>query len=59
MGMWASGETDWLLDIKVTRDWDKGAIRPSQSQAIERLAMKFNHTGRKGRNPSVPMSPAP
>ena len=57
MSPWTSGETDWLLNIKVTRDWDKGTIHLSQPQAIEKLAMKFNLTGREGRNPSIPMSP--
>ena len=30
MSPWTSGETDWLLNIKVTRDWEKGTIHLSQ-----------------------------
>jgi len=58
MSPWTSGETDWLLNIKVTRDWEKGTIHLSQPRAIEKLAEKFGMTGREGRNPSVPMNPA-
>ena len=57
MSPWTSGEADWLLNIKVTRDWSKGTIHLSQPQAIEKLATKFGMTGREGRNPSVPMNP--
>ena len=58
MSPWTSGETNWLLNIKVTRDWNKGTIHLSQPLAIEKLATKFGLTGLEGRNPSVPMSPA-
>ena len=57
MSPWTSGGTDWLLNIKVTRDWDRGTIHLSQPQAIEKLAMKLNLTGREGINPSIPTSP--
>ena len=57
MSPWTSGETDWILNLKVRRDWDKGILHLSQPQAIDKLASKFGLTGREGKAPHVPMNP--
>ena len=57
MSPWTSGETDWILNLKIRRDWDKGILHLSQPQAIEKLAVKIGLTGREGKAPYVPMCP--
>jgi hypothetical protein len=42
MSPWTEGECNWLLNMKITRDWDKGILHLSQPQAVEKLAKKFN-----------------
>jgi hypothetical protein len=54
---WTSGEADWILNMKVTRDWKKGTVHLSQPGAIEKLATRFGLTGRDGRAPHIPMAP--
>jgi hypothetical protein len=54
---WTSGEADWILNMKVQRDWHKGTVHLSQPAAIEKLATRFGMTGRDKRAPHVPMSP--
>ena len=57
MSPWTTGEADWILNMKITRDWDKGTLHLSQPAAIEKLATQFGLTGIDGRAPHVPMSP--
>jgi hypothetical protein len=57
MSPWTEGECNWLLNMKITRDWDKGILHLSQPQAVEKLAKKFNCDTLDGRRPHVPMSP--
>ena len=57
MSPWTSGECDWILNMTVKRDYDKGILHLSQPMAIEKLATKFGLTGKEGRAPHVPMSP--
>jgi hypothetical protein len=57
MSPWTSGEANWVLNMKVTRDWAGGTIHVSQPGAIEKLATQFGLTGREGRAPWVPMDP--
>jgi len=55
---WTSGECDWILNIAVTRDWEKGTMHLSQEAAVIKLAKKFdlaNEIPMKGS--SVPMDP--
>jgi len=54
---WTSGEAQWLLNMKITRDWTTGTLKLSQPGAIEKLAAHFKLTGREGRAPWVPMNP--
>ena len=54
---WTSGEADWILNMKVQRDWKKGTVHLSQPGAIEKLATRFGLTGRDKKAPYVPMSP--
>ena len=55
---WTSGEANFILGMNVKRDWEAGTLHLSQPGAIEKLAMKFDLTGKSGRAPSVPMDPA-
>ena len=57
MSPWTEGECNWLLNMKITRDWDKGILHLSQPQAVEKLAKKFNCDILEGRRPHVPMNP--
>ena len=57
MSPWTAGEADWVLNLKIRRDWKKGTLHLSQPAAIEKLATKFGLTGREGKAPHVPMSP--
>jgi hypothetical protein len=52
---WTEGEADWLLNIKIERDWEAGTLHMSQEQAIEKLARKFNLAHESGRGRSIPM----
>ena len=54
---WTSGEADWILNMKIQRDWEKGTVHLSQPQAIEKLAVRFGLIGREGRAPHIPMAP--
>ena len=54
---WTSGEADWILNMKIQRDWEQGTVHLSQPQAIEKLAVRFGLTGREGRAPHIPMAP--
>ena len=54
---WTSGEADWILNMKIQRDWEKGTVHLSQPQAIEKLAARFGLIGREGRAPHIPMAP--
>ena len=54
---WTSGEASWILNMKVDRDWVTGKLHLSQPGAIEKLATRFELTGRDGRAPWVPMNP--
>jgi len=54
---WTSGEAGWILNMSIKRDWKKGTLHLSQEGAIEKLATRFQLTGREGRAPHVPMSP--
>jgi transposase InsO family protein len=56
MSPWTSGQADWILNMNVTRDWAKGTLHLSLPKAIEKLAERFNLTGK--RKPYVPMSPS-
>ena len=57
MSPWTTGEADWILNMSIKRDWDKGTLHLSLPRAVEKLAEKFDLTGREGRAPHVPMSP--
>ena len=57
MSPWTIGEADWILNMKITRNWDKGTLHLSQPAAIEKLATQFSLAGIDGRAPHVPMSP--
>jgi hypothetical protein len=54
---WTSGEANWILNMRIQRDWDKGTLHLSQEAAIEKLALRFGLTDFVGRGPSVPMDP--
>ena len=57
MSPWTSGEAGWLLNIKITRNWESGTLHISQPAAIEKLALQFKLTGVEKRAPWVPMDP--
>jgi hypothetical protein len=57
MSPWTTGEADWLLNMTIKRDWDKGVLHLSQPLAIETMAEKFGLTGREGGKPHIPMKP--
>ena len=57
MSPWTDGEADWILNMKIVRDWEQGTLHLSQPAAIEKLAERFGLTGREGRAPHVPISP--
>jgi hypothetical protein len=48
MSPWTKGECDWILNINVKRDWEKGTIHLSQEAAIVKLAKRFNLIGEHG-----------
>ena len=50
---WTRGEADWILNMKISRDWERGEVNMSQPGAIEKLAEKFGLT--EGKNPATPM----
>jgi hypothetical protein len=57
MSPWTKGEADWVLNMRVERNWNEGTIHLSQPGAIEKLAAQFKLTGQEGRAPWVPMDP--
>ena len=57
MSPWTSGEADWLLNMTIKRDWERGELHLSQPLAIENMAKKFGLTDREGRKPHIPMKP--
>ena len=40
MSPWTSGEANWILNMKVQRDWVAGTLHLSQPGAIEKLAVQ-------------------
>ena len=54
---WTSGEANWILNMKVSRNWKEGTLHLSQEGAIEKLATRFGLTGRDRQAPHVPMDP--
>ena len=52
-----SGEADWLLNMTIKRDWERGKLHLSQPLAIENMAKKFGLTDREGSKPHIPMKP--
>ena len=57
MSPWTDGEADWVLNMKIVRDWERGKLHLSQPAAIKKLAERFGQTGREGRAPTIPISP--
>ena len=57
MSPWTDGEADWILSMKIKRNWERGTLHLSQPGAIEKLAKRFGLTGREGRAPTIPISP--
>ena len=53
MSPWTKGECDWILNINVKRDWEKGTIHLSQEAAIVKLATRFGLDSERGSN--IPM----
>jgi len=56
MSPWTSGQADWILNMNIARDWEKGTLHLSQPKAIEKLAERFGLDD-GNRKPYVPMSP--
>jgi hypothetical protein len=56
MSPWTNGQADWILNMNVTRDWEKRTLHLSQPKAIEKLAERFGLSDSK-RKPYVPMNP--
>jgi len=42
----------FILGMNIKRDWEAGTLHLSQPSAIEKLAMKFDLTGKSGRAPT-------
>ena len=41
MSEWTDGESDFILNIRIDRDWEAGTVKISQPAAISKLAAKF------------------
>ena len=52
---WTQGEANWILNCKVTRNWEQGTISISQDVAITKLAARFKMLSPA--KPSIPMKP--
>ena len=58
MSEWTEGEADFILNIRIDRDWKAGTIKISQPAAIEKLARKFGLDDIKVTGaPVIPMKP--
>ena len=55
MSPWTQGESGWLLNMKIERDWVNGVLHLSQEQAIDKLAAKFGVDSDRSNRPSIPM----
>ena len=42
MSEWTDGESDFILNIRIDRDWEAGTVKISQPAAISKLAAKFH-----------------
>ena len=42
MSEWTEGESDFILNIRIDRDWEAGTVKISQPAAISKLAAKFH-----------------
>ena len=58
MSEWTEGEADFILNIRIDRDWKAGTIKISQPAAVEKLARKFGLDDIKATGaPVIPMKP--
>ena len=55
---WTDGESDFILNIRIDRDWEAGTVKISQPAAISKLAAKFHLDDiTKTGAPLIPMRP--
>ena len=58
MSEWTDGESDFILNIRIDRDWEAGTVKISQPAAISKLAAKFHLDDIKTTGaPLIPMRP--
>lgn len=55
MSPWTSGESGWLLNMAIVRDYETGTLHLSQEAAITKLAKRFGLAKDDGRRKSIPM----